>query len=383
MIAVEAKSKILKESECKTYPCLIFQDNFDDFDLRTWKHEVTAGGGGNEEFQVYVNNRSNSFVRDGSLYLKPTLTMDTYSEGYLTSGVLDLWDDRCTSNRQNNGCFKKGTADDIISPVTSGRVDTENSFSFRYGRLSARVKLPRGDWLWPAIWLKPTYQAYGDWPASGEIDLFESRGNDNLCDKSGGQVGNKHVSSTLHWGPYNAANSFLRTMGTVDMKKGSFADDYHVFSLDWTKDTMHFYVDNTTIFKFTVPDGGFWKHGEFNKYQPHSANPWVGGEKMAPFDQDFYIIMNVAIGGNKFFSDSFQPAKPWKNESPKAKKEFWDGKEKWLKTWKGDETAMKVDYVRVWKLQAGESEVVKNFDENLVKRVHEGNPEFEMHFNKV
>ena len=377
-IGVTAKSKISPESECKTYPCLIFEDNFDELDFRTWEHEVTTFAGGNGEFQVYVNNRSNSFVRDGSLFLKPTLTQDTYGEPFLTSGELDLWGERCTSHRGNVGCYKKGSEDNIINPVTSARVRTLKSFSFKYGRLSARVKLPRGDWLWPAIWLMPRDDAYGDWPASGEIDILEARGNDNLYDKTGRQVGNKHVSSTLHWGPYYSANAFPRTMGTVDMKKGSFADNYHVFSLDWTKDLVHFYVDNTTIFKFTVPEGGFWKHGEFDRLQPNSANPWVGGGKMAPFDQEFFIIMNVAVGGVKFFLDGFKPEKPWKNDSPKAKEEFWAAKDKWLKTWKGDEVAMKIDYVRVWKLKSDESEVEKHFDENMVKREHQGNTEFEL-----
>jgi len=378
ILGANAKSKILPESECKEYPCLIFQDNFDDLDFRTWEHEVTSVSGGNKEFQVYVNNRSNSFVRDGSLYLKPTLTKDTYGEDFLKTGALDLWGERCTSHRENTGCYKKGSEEDIIHPVTSARVRTLKSFSFKYGRISARVKLPRGDWLWPAIWLMPRDDAYGDWPSSGEIDLLESRGNDNLSDRSGRQVGNKHVSSTLHWGPYYFANKFLRTMGTVDMKKGSFADDYHVFSLDWTKDLVHFYVDNTTILKFTVPEGGFWKYGQFDIHHPHSANPWIGGEKMAPFDQEFYIIMNVAVGGVKFFLDGFKPQKPWKNNSPKAKEEFWAAKEQWLKTWKGDDVAMKVDYVRVWKLKSDISEVVKSFDENIVKRVHQGNTEFEL-----
>ena len=378
IISVHGKSKITPESHCKTYPCLIFQDNFDDLDFRTWKHDVSAVPGGNEEFQVYVNNRSNSFVRDGSLYLKPTLTQDTYGEAFLKTGTLDLWGERCTSNRDNTGCYKKGSEEDIINPVTSARISTTKSFSFKYGRMSVRAKLPKGDWLWPAIWLLPKDDAYGDWPSSGEIDLLEARGNENLFDRSGRHVGNRHVSSTVHWGPYYKANSFLRTMGTVDMKKHSFSDDYNVFSFDWTADTMHFYVDNTTILKFTVPEGGFWKLGEFEKHQPGIANPWKSGGKMAPFDEEFFIVMNVAVGGTKFFLDGFTPQKPWNNNSPKAKEEFWAAKDKWLKTWKGDNVAMKIDYVRVWKLRSDESEVEKKFDEDIVKQKHEGNTEFNL-----
>lgn len=351
--------KITDASKCTKYPCLIFEDDFQKLDFKTWQHEVTMVSGGNKEFQVYVNNRSNSFVRDGSLYLKPTLTADTYGEYFLTDGTLDLWGERCTCNRENSGCFRTGTKTDIINPVTSARVRTIKSFSFKYGRLEVRAKLPRGDWLWPAIWLMPKDEVYGDWPSSGEIDLMESRGNDDL-NINGRHIGNKVVGSTLHWGPYYSANNFLATMGKASKKNGSFADDYHVYSMDWTKDGMHFYVDNTTILKFTVPEGGFWQLGGFEKSHPGSSNPWEGGHKMAPFDQEFFIIMNVAVGSNKFFFEGLTPKKPWGKDDARAKLEFWKAREEWHPTWKGDEAAMKVDYVRVWKLKHDESNVEKS-----------------------
>lgn len=356
----DCKSKIVPASECKEYPCLIFADNFDSLDFSTWQHEVTMVSGGNGEFQYYANNRSNSFIRDGALYLKPTLTTDTYGEGFLTSGTLDLWSERCTSHKDNYGCYLKGTEQKIINPVQSARIRTYKSFNFKYGKIEARVKIPRGDWLWPAIWLMPRHEAYGDWPSSGEIDLLEARGNDDLQSPKGNQVGNKMVLSTIHWGPFNMANSFPMTTGSLNAKKGSFADDYHVYSLEWTESGMHFSVDDITILKFTVPDGGFWELGEFEKHYPGIANPWVGGGKMAPFDEEFYIIMNVAVGGVKFFDDSNTPTKPWKNDSPRAIEEFWAKKEEWYKTWVGDDSAMKVDYVKVWKLKSDESDAKEN-----------------------
>ncbi len=359
--------KVYKASECTEYPCLIFEDDFNPLDFDIWKHEVSMVSGGNNEFQVYVNNRSNSFVRDGSLYLKPSLTSDTYGEGFITSGTLDLWGERCTCNKANTGCYRKATESSIINPVTSARIDTSKSFSFRYGRIKARVKLPRGDWLWPAVWLMPAKEVYGDWPASGEIDLLESRGNDDLRNGEGRHVGNKLVSSTVHWGPYYAANKFPKTQGVTLLREGSFADDYHVFTLDWNEHDMHFYIDDTTILKFTVPEQGFWKLGEYEQSHPGSHNPWANGGKMAPFDQEFFIILNVAVGSNKFFFDDFVPKKPWGTNESEIMTEFWKARESWYNTWNGDDAAMKVDYVKVWKLASDRSDVEKNLETPIEK----------------
>ena len=70
---------------------LIFEDNFDKFNMNTWEHELTMGGGGNWEFEWYVNNRSNSFVKDGKLHLKPTLTEDVIGINELRTGTVDIW----------------------------------------------------------------------------------------------------------------------------------------------------------------------------------------------------------------------------------------------------------------------------------------------------
>lgn len=82
---------------------------------------------------------------------------------------------RCT-NPSFWGCERTGTPTNVINPIRSARVRTVNSFAFRYGRIEVQARIPSGDWLWPAIWLMPKYNAYGTWPASGEIDLMESRG---------------------------------------------------------------------------------------------------------------------------------------------------------------------------------------------------------------
>jgi len=87
----------------------------------------------------------------------------------------ELWGgspaDECTGNFFY-GCSRTSDGNHYINPVMSGKLTTVNSFSFTYGRVEVRAKLPKGDWLWPAIWCLPRYNEYGEWPASGEIDIM-------------------------------------------------------------------------------------------------------------------------------------------------------------------------------------------------------------------
>jgi beta-glucanase (GH16 family) len=329
---------------------LVFNDDFDDLDTNRWQHEITAGGGGNWEFQWYTNNRSNSFVEDGILYIKPTLTTETIGAENLAGGDyrLDLWGsqpaDSCTGNAFY-GCLRiAGAGGNIINPIQSARLRTAQSFSFKYGHVKIRARLPRGDWIWPALWMLPRYNAYGNWPASGEIDIMEARGN-----AEGYPMGGiDSIGSTAHVGPYWAADNWQDQHGTLKSKSSrTFADDFHVFGLVWTKDAIYTYVDDESNKVMHVKfDRSFWdKNGwEKNKYN----NPWRGRPNNAPFDQEFYLIMNVAVGGTgPYFPDNVA-GKPWTNSDQHAINSFWQGRQKWLPTWKGNNCAMAIDYVRVY-----------------------------------
>ncbi|CAG7835655.1 unnamed protein product [Allacma fusca] len=335
---------------------LIFEDEFINFDLNTWQHEITAGGGGNWEFQLYHNNRSNSYVEYGKLYIKPTLTSDKYGESFLTSGILDLNGatpaDSCTG-AQWSGCRKEGSSVNIINPVMSARIRTVNSFSFKYGVVKVRAKLPAGDWLWPAIWLMPKNQQYGTWPASGEIDIMESRGNLNLRNARGLNIGPEQVGSTLHYGPFFPMNGWDKAHFEKNLLKDQgFDKNFHEYGLEWTPDHIKFLVDDEVIGTVAPTDkGGFWELGGFGN---NVDNPWKYSEnqKMAPFDQQFYLIMNLAVGGtNSYFQDNLPNSKkPWRNSSPLAALDFWNSRSDWLPTWDGENAALQVDYVRVWAL---------------------------------
>ena len=284
---------------------MIFEDNFDSLDLKKWKHGNTLAGGGNWEFQWYVNNRLNSNTTGGALHLRPTLTSDIYGEKFLTSGRVVIPPNECTQ-AEWHGCDRQGTSDNLINPIRSARVDTRESFSFKYGTLEIRAKMPQGDWIWPALWLMPKDSVYGGWPRSGAITLMEMRGNRNLFNGNV-NVGVEQAGSTLHYGPSSSENGWPKAHYTRNENLG-FADDFHVYKLVWTPSFIQFSVDGNNIGTVNA-EKGFWARGGFS-----GANIWEGREIMAPFDQEFYIIMNNAVGGVGFFADGFvnrDYPKPW------------------------------------------------------------------------
>ncbi|BFZ12779.1 hypothetical protein BsWGS_15818 [Bradybaena similaris] len=310
-----------------------FRDDFNNYNQGNWRPEISMFGGMNWEFQVYTPEGKNIYANGGNLYLHPTLTTDDprFNENFLHTGVMDvasIWGS-CT-NSGNYGCNRDGH-NGLLPPVMSGKVSSNPATV--YGTVEVRAKIPLGDWLWPAIWMMPRDSHYGGWPASGEIDIMESRGN-------GGDIGVNAVATTLHWGPSWDQNRWSLTHG--ERRAGSYHNDFHTYRLDWTQDHLKTFVDNQQILDVEV-GGGFWQKGGFS-----GNNPWAGGGHSAPFDQPFFLILNVAVGGtNGYFPDdaNYGVRKPWANTSPHAGDDFWNARNSWLPTWHGDETALIVDYV--------------------------------------
>jgi len=330
---------------------LIFYDDFSKgIDFSIWKHEITMGGGGNWEFEYYINNRSNSFVQDSILYLKPTLSADRFGEDAvsgLNPTTVELWGgqpaDICTSNAFY-GCSRSSGNGNLLNPIQSARLRTANAFSFKYGRLEVEAKLPRGDWIWPAIWLLPEDQAYGVWPASGEIDLMESRGNDASYPAGG----NNCVGSTLHYGPHYPQDGFLEAHEMSCLECKTFSDEFHTFGLVWNENEIYTYVDNDSnrVLNLTL-DVPFWERGRWSE-NPNLNNPWRGQPNAAPFDQKFYLIFNVAVGGVSGYFPDGQGGKPWSDTAGNATAEFYAALPSVLKTWNGDDVAMQIRSVSVW-----------------------------------
>ena len=213
---------------------VIFSDTFDGpgLNMSVWKHELTLSGEGNWEFEWYANNRTVSYVRNGSLVIAPQLTASMLGAAGLASADINLWGgDPATACTDNGffGCERTGGGGgNIINPVLSARVRTAETFAFTYGRVEVVARLPRGDWQWPAVWLMPTNAAYGTWPASGEIDMVESRG--NARGYPGG--GCESFSSTLHYGPYWPQDAYLNAHETYSAPSGDLSTSFHKYDTD-------------------------------------------------------------------------------------------------------------------------------------------------------
>lgn len=288
------------------------------------------------------------------MHIAPTLIADEFGEAFLTSGNLNVNGgapaDACT-NALFWGCERQGNPTNIVNPVKSARIRTVNSFAFKYGTVEIRAKMPAGDWLWPALWMMPKMNAYGGWPSSGEIDIMETRGNKQLF--SGNMnVGTEQVGHTLHFGPRYEYNGWPTAHVTHNQQPG-FNADFNTFKLVWTNESMTFYVNDVQTGRFNAGEGFFKRAGldELNL-----DNPWKRSKSlMAPFDQEFYLIFNLAVGGTAYFADNLRnegSPKPWGNDSPTAPRDFWNARSGWLPTWNlgTDDSHLQIDYVRVWAL---------------------------------
>lgn len=157
----------------------------------------------------------------------------------------------------------------------------------------------------------PKDSVYGGWPMSGEIDLMESIGNRNFVNSEGENMGAEHVGCAMHFGPRWDMNGYPSTLGSLNQSPG-FNEDFHNYSLVWAPEGISFYYDEILV--KTVDAGeGFYARGNFES--SGVPNPWEGRDPIAPFDQEFFVIMNVAVGGtNGFISDSNTNVaypKPW------------------------------------------------------------------------
>lgn len=215
---------------------LKWEDQFEGETLNRddWNVELHDPGWVNNELQSYVDSPENIYIKDGSLVLKPVEKNEDGSVSY-----------------------------------TSGRVNTQNKHDFKYGLFEARVKVPEGQGFLPAFWMMPTNEnLYGQWPRCGEIDIMEVLGNDT--DTSYG---------TIHYG-----NPHSESQGSYTLEEGTFSDEYHVFDVEWEPGKISWYVDGKLI------------HTEDNWYSATEGQGEI--TYPAPFDQPFYIILNLAVGGN-------------------------------------------------------------------------------------
>ena len=155
------------------------------------------------------------------------------------------------------------------SSYTSGKITTMGKHSFLCGRVEMRAKLPTGGGMWPAFWMMPEANVYGGWAASGEIDIMEAA---NATPSVGG---------TIHYGGTYPANTY--SGGSYSLGGANFANAFHIYAVEWEPDTIRWYVDGAL---YSTKTSALWYSGGA------PSNP------RAPFDQPFYILLNLAVGGN-------------------------------------------------------------------------------------
>lgn len=211
---------------------LVWSDEFNgtSLNLDNWSYQLGNGcpnlcGWGNNELQSYTNSNNNIKVQDGNLVI--------------------------TAINSNNNW-------------TSARIRSLNKFDFCLGRVEVRAKIPEGRGFWPAAWFLPSEYYYGIWPISGEIDLLETRGQEP-----------EKTLGTIHYGPLFPNNQY--TGGEYNDPSGTFADDFHVFEIIWTEESIVWKVDGIQFSVKTRADVGDFR--------------W-------PFDRNFHALLNFAVGGN-------------------------------------------------------------------------------------
>ncbi|OTB02834.1 glycoside hydrolase family 16 protein [Hypoxylon sp. CI-4A] len=337
--------------------CLVLDDSFATFNDAVWTKEVQLGGFGNGEFEQTTGNDENVYVRNGHLFIKPTLQdADLISK----DSLIDLLKDgTCTSKEQSDCVAATNTTvgnATIVPPTKSGRIHTRKGATLKYGRVEVTAKLPQGDWLWPAIWMMPVKDTYGPWPASGEIDIMESRGNNWTY----AQGGNNIMSSALHWGPDHVNDAWWRTNVKRESLHTTYSAGFNTFGLEWSQKYLFTYVNSRLLqVLYTNFDEPLWHRGNFPEATSNGTrlmDTWSEtGRFNTPFDQEFYLILNVAVGGtNGWFEDS-QSGKPWIDGSPNAKKDFWNARNTWFPTWTNP--AMEVSKVTMWQQCDGDEEL--------------------------
>lgn len=209
-------------------------------DPSKWTFDIGGEGWGNQEWEYYTNQPENAALDgEGSLHITARTVEAPPASG------LDCWYGTCR--------------------FTSARLLTKDKFTFTYGRVEARIKIPFGQGLWPAFWMLGNDISSAGWPDCGEIDIMENIGR---------EPGTIH--GTVHGPDYYGAGGIS---SSFSLEEGlTFADDFHIFALEWEADEIRWYVDNSL-------------YGVVRKSQFPENHRWV-------FDHPFFIILNVAVGGN-------------------------------------------------------------------------------------
>ena len=223
---------------------LVWSDEFNTPgkpDPEKWSYET--GFIRNLEEQIYTKRKKNVRIKNGKLEL--VARKEDFKNEYFDPEI-------------QNYRFNTASAN-----YTSGSIHTRGKFEFKYGRIDVRAKLPKGNGIWPAIWMLGANFEEIEYPLAGEIDIMEHVG------KEPGKI-----HGTLHF-PWPNKQGIKSNGGTITVENPS--ENYHIYSLIWDKDKIEFLVNNESYHSFKIEKAR---------------------EDRNPFRKPFYIILNLALGGN-------------------------------------------------------------------------------------
>jgi len=221
---------------------LIWSDEFNGPDgsapdKKKWAYDIGVGENGwaNQELEYYTNHKKNAYIKNGNLVI--------------------------TARRE-----KTKAPDATTRQYTSARLKTLGLFSQTYGRFEARMKIPKGQGMWPAFWMMGDDVDKVGWPTCGEIDVMENIGKEPAT-----------VHGSLH-GPSSTGSTSDATK-ILSLPAGqNLADDFHIYAVEWEPGTVRFYLDSTL-------------------YATFDQSQWLAGGKWV-FDHPFFLLLNVAVGGD-------------------------------------------------------------------------------------
>ena len=224
---------------------LVWEDDFNgnSLDQSKWSHDIGTGsqygmwGWGNGELQYY--QPQNTTLNNG---------IDKIEVKEEPNGIIDSWSSK--------------------SYFSSSKITTKGLFNFRYGKVEARIKTIDGQGFWPAFWMLPSN---GSWPCDGEIDIMEQWGNPYLTNSTTGAA---HIGTC----PYSQSTHFYESFSSY-ISAGSYADDFHTFSIIWVEDTITWYVDEIEL--FSLNPSSYWSIPSQSAW-PFNFNEW-------------YLMINLAI----------------------------------------------------------------------------------------
>ncbi len=264
---------------------LVFADEFDGtvIDDSKWAFEVNCWGGGNNEAQCYVDDPENAYVENGVLNIKAIREAVT---GPISNPDSPDYDPANTNDKTFSSARLRS-----VSPYAYSQGE---GFNFRhdwtYGRVEIRAKVPAGQGTWAAAWMLPTDWEFGGWAMSGEIDILEAvniGAQSDADDAVEGQPENR-VYGTLHYGRAWPGNVYSGESYTAIADPSA---DFHTYTIEWEEGAIRWFVDD--VHYATQTQEGWYTH-----YQDENGVWQSSGATAAPFNQDFHIILNLAMGGD-------------------------------------------------------------------------------------